>query len=59
MLCSYGKKTIQCAEISPVNKRDLGTRENFSSRHMDAVELFIIFITRRDLACKVVEMFSR
>ena len=41
MLCSYGQNIIPCTEISPVNKRDLGTRENFSS-HMNAVELFIL-----------------
>ena len=32
-------------EISPVSKRDLGTRENFSS-HMNVTQLFILF---RDL----------
>jgi Holliday junction resolvase RusA-like endonuclease len=34
MLCSYGMKIIRVTEIWPVNKRDLGTRENFSS-HMN------------------------
>ena len=34
MLCSYGTKMISVTEISPANKRALGTRENFSS-HMN------------------------
>ena len=33
-------------------------RENFSS-HMNAMQLLYYFITRRDLVCKLVEMFSR
>jgi hypothetical protein len=33
---AYGKNIIPVTEISPVNKRDLGTRENFSS-HMNAM----------------------
>ena len=41
----YGIKMISVTEISPVSKRDLGTRENFSS-HMNATQLFILF---RDL----------
>ena len=41
-LCSYGTKIISVAEISPVSKRDLGTRQNFSS-HMTAMQLFILF----------------
>ena len=39
---SYGKNIIPCTKISPVNKLDLSTWENFSS-HMNAVELFILF----------------
>ena len=33
-LRSYGTNIFPCTEISPINKRDLGTRENFSS-HMN------------------------
>ena len=36
------EKIISVTEISPVSKRDLGTRENFSS-HMNAMQLFIFF----------------
>ena len=31
---SYGTNIFPCTEISPINKRYLGTRENFSS-HMN------------------------
>ena len=49
----------ELTEISPVNKRDLGRRENFFVSYERSVTFHIIFITRRDLACKLVEMFSR
>ena len=35
-LCSYETKIISITEISPVSKRDFGTRDNFSS-HMNAM----------------------
>ena len=39
-----------------MSKRDLGTRENVSSR-MNAMQLFILFHNKASLAYRLVEMF--
>ena len=39
---SYGTNIFPCTEISPINKRYLGTWENFLS-HMNVSYLFILF----------------
>ena len=57
-LCSYETKIISVTEISPVSKRELGTRENFRLIWTQS-NFSYYFITRRDLACKLAEMFSR
>ena len=48
----YGIKIISDTEISLVSKRDLGTRENFSS-HMSAMQLSLskCFLGNRDNFC--------
>ena len=50
-LCSYGIKIISVTEISPVGKLFISYERK--------VTFHTIFVRRRDLACKLVEMFSR
>ena len=49
-------KNYLVTEISPMSKRDLGTRENVSSR-MNAMQLFILFHNKASLAYRLAEMF--
>ena len=64
-LCSYGTNIFRL-EISPINKRDLAyqqARSRLTGKRFVSYERKVtfhtIFLRRRNLACKVVEMFSR